>query len=177
MCPTDGPYPKSVVSSDLPMAAFPLAKPWLTPDVEKLPSRTLAYIGDSVYELAMRMHHVQSSPDPAGKLHSSVVGIVNAAHQAQLFLELLPTVSEHEQGLLKHWRNAKLPSRPGSKSSRAEYARSTAFEAWIGYLFLTGQTERLQAQLVRARDPRPATPLTQTPNDPSTEVDPDETIS
>jgi len=159
------------------MAAFPLTEPRPAAEVEKLPSRTLAYIGDSVYELAMRMHHVWSSSDPAGRLHSSVVGIVNAAHQAQLFVELLPTVCEHEQGLLKHWRNAKLPSRPGSKSSRAEYARSTAFEAWIGYLFLTGQTERLLAQLVRARDPRPATPPAQTPNDTPTEVDPNETLS
>lgn len=157
--------------------SFPLTAPWPTAEVEKLPSRTLAYIGDSVYELSMRMHHVKTSADPAGKLHSSVVGIVNAAHQAQLFVELLPTVSEHEQGLLKHWRNAKLPSRPGSKTSRAEYSRSTAFEAWIGYLFLTGQTERLQAQLVRARDPRPVTRPAQSVNDPSTEVDPDETLS
>ena len=157
--------------------SFPLTEPWPVAEVEKLPSRTLAYIGDSVYELSMRMHHVRTSSDPAGRLHSSVVGIVNAAHQAQLFVELLPTVSGHEQNLLKHWRNAKLPSRPGSKTSRAEYARSTAFEAWIGYLFLTGQTERLQAQLVRASDPRPATPPAPAANDTPTEDDPDETIS
>ncbi|MFZ2960745.1 MAG: ribonuclease III domain-containing protein [Candidatus Ozemobacteraceae bacterium] len=131
--------------------AFPLERSWPQHEVEKLPTRTLAYIGDAVYELGVRLHHVSSSTDVGGKLHASVVGIVCAANQARLFVEILASLPENEQTLLKHWRNAKLPSRPHAGSSKGEYARSTAFEAWVGFLFLTGQTSRLLEVFRRAR--------------------------
>ncbi|MBF0499141.1 MAG: ribonuclease III [Candidatus Riflebacteria bacterium] len=131
--------------------AFPLETIWDLDEVERLPARTLAYIGDAVYELGVRLQHVKSSPNAAGKLHSSVVSVVCAAHQARLFADILPTLKGKEEILLKHWRNAKLPSRPHAGASKGEYARSTAFEAWVGYLFLTGQQSRLQSVFRLAR--------------------------
>ncbi|HNV70233.1 MAG TPA: ribonuclease III domain-containing protein [Candidatus Ozemobacteraceae bacterium] len=120
-----------------------LATPWERERVVRLPARTLAYVGDSVFELCLRLWHVAERSDPAGKLHESVVGLVCADRQSELFERVFPTVSEEEQVLLKNWRNAKMPSRHGG-GSRGAYARATAFEAWIGYLYLTGQSERLE---------------------------------
>ena len=120
-----------------------LDSPWEASKAAVLPSRILAYIGDSVFELSIRLWHVATKTDSAGRLHDSVVGLVCAENQARLFETILPTVSPSEQELLKHWRNAKLPYRPSS-ATRAEYARATALEAWVGYLFLTGQMDRLQ---------------------------------
>lgn len=128
---------------------FPLVQPSSPAAVAPMRPRTLAYVGDAVYELAMRLHHLDAGLDSSGRLHSSVVAIVCADHQARLFDDLLPNLPEDEQTLLKTWRNAKMPTRT-SGSSRGVYARATAFEAWLGYLFLTGQQDRLEKQLQRA---------------------------
>lgn len=120
-----------------------LANPWERDRVVRLPARTLAYVGDSVFELCLRLWHVAERSDSTGKLHESVVGLVCADRQSELFERIFPTVSGEEQILLKTWRNAKMPSRHGG-GSRGAYARATAFEAWVGYLYLTGQSERLE---------------------------------
>ncbi|NLI79158.1 MAG: ribonuclease III [Candidatus Riflebacteria bacterium] len=126
-----------------------LNRPWPTDRAARLPARTLAYIGDSVFELAMRLHHLETGVDESGRLHSSVVGIVCADSQAKLFEAVFPTLSEAEQTLLRTWRNAKMPHRT-SGASRGAYARATAFEAWVGFLFLTGQQERCAALVQQA---------------------------
>lgn len=135
-----------------------LVNPWPRERVVRLPARTLAYVGDSVFELSLRLWHVAERSDPAGKLHDSVVTMVCADRQSELFERILPTVGEEEQILLKTWRNAKMPTRHGG-GSRGAYARATAFEAWVGYLYLTGQNERLEQTiaLVHAA-PEPSSP-------------------
>ncbi|OIP27889.1 hypothetical protein AUK22_04880 [bacterium CG2_30_54_10] len=132
------------------MNGFILKESWPDDRVKRIPARTLAYVGDSVFELAMRIELISEGLDESGRLHSSVVSLVNTDNQARLFDELLPTVPDTEQILLKTWRNAKMPYRTGG-SSRGAYARATAFEAWLGYLFLTGQQERIEEILRYAK--------------------------
>ena len=112
-------------------------------ETAKLNARALAYIGDSVYELMMRMHHLEESDNEAGKLHNSIIRFVKASFQATMFERLFEKLSLQEQDLMRTWRNAKLTYRHQG-ASRGEYARSTAFEALIGFLYLTGQEERLE---------------------------------
>jgi ribonuclease-3 family protein len=123
--------------------SFSLSDSWNAEEVSRLPARTLAYIGDAVYELGLRMAHVRSGIDSAGRLHDSMVGHVNATAQARIFEMVFAELDENEQQMVKTWRNAKTPARYGS-GTRAEYARATALEAWVAWLFLTGQKERLQ---------------------------------
>jgi ribonuclease-3 family protein len=125
---------------------FALKEAWNREEIEKLPGRTLAYIGDAVYELGLRLMHVRRGIDDAGRLHDSLVEYVSATAQAKVFSQIYPDLSEKEQTLVKTWRNAKLPSRYGS-GTKGEYARATALEAWVAYLFLTSQNERLQQLL------------------------------
>lgn len=122
---------------------FALEGSWSEDQVVRLPARTLAYVGDSVYELRLRLLHIRHGIDDAGRLHDSIVQIVNSSAQAEVFLRLFETLSEDEQQLVKTWRNAKSSGRYGS-GTRGEYARATALEAWVGYLFLTGKRERLE---------------------------------
>ncbi|MGM0599031.1 MAG: ribonuclease III domain-containing protein [Candidatus Rifleibacteriota bacterium] len=131
-----------LMGSDL----FALQKAWNKEEIEKLPGRTLAYIGDAVYELGLRLMHVRRGIDDSGRLHDSLVEYVSATGQAKVFNHIFPELSEKEQSLVKTWRNAKLPSRYGS-GTKGEYARATALEAWVAYLFLTSQNERLQKLL------------------------------
>ncbi|MFZ5950507.1 MAG: ribonuclease III domain-containing protein [Candidatus Rifleibacteriota bacterium] len=122
---------------------FAVCSQWNRKEIEKMPARTLAYIGDAVYELGLRMAHVRNGIDDAGRLHSSLVEFVSSSAQAKVFEAIFSELSEHEHELVKSWRNAKIPARYGS-GTRAEYARATALEAWVAYLFLTGQTDRLE---------------------------------
>ncbi|GAB4277655.1 MAG: Mini-ribonuclease 3 [Candidatus Rifleibacteriota bacterium] len=131
--------------------AFSIEKAWNKSEIEHLPARTLAYIGDAVYELGLRLAHVRTGIDNAGRLHGTLVKFVSSSAQAKLFDKIFPTLTEKEQLLLKTWRNAKIPSRYGS-GTRGEYARATALEAWVAYLFLTGQNDRLQKLLCEAID-------------------------
>jgi len=135
----------SLGGSDL----FTLEKSWNREEVLKLPSRTLAYIGDGVFELGLRLAHVKKGIDGAGRLHDSLVGRVSSRAQACLFNLVFAELGEDDQALMKTWRNAKTPSRYGS-GTRGEYARATALEAWVAYLFLTGQNSRLQALFEQA---------------------------
>jgi len=123
---------------------FVLERPWNRDEVVKLPARTLAYIGDGVYELGLRLAHVRKGIDGAGRLHNSLVGRVSSTAQAEVFNLVFEQLDENDRNLMKTWRNAKMPSRYGS-GTKGEYARATALEAWVAFLFLTGQNSRLQA--------------------------------
>ncbi len=129
--------------------AFLMAEAWNHAEVARLPARTLAYIGDGVYELGLRMNHVRKGIDGAGRLHDSLVELVSSTAQARVFELIFPELPEVDQELVKNWRNTKTPARYGS-GTRAEYARATALEAWVGYLFLTGQNDRLQSLMAVA---------------------------
>ncbi len=129
--------------------SFSLDLVWNEQEVARLPSRTLAYIGDSVYELGLRLAHVRSGIDDAGRLHDSLVDKVSSKAQAKVFEAIFPELSEQEQEMVKTWRNAKMPSRYGS-GTKGEYARATALEAWVAYLFLTGGQKRLDELFVLA---------------------------
>ncbi|MBF0545166.1 MAG: hypothetical protein HQM08_12060 [Candidatus Riflebacteria bacterium] len=122
---------------------FLLETPWQEAEVIKLPARMLAYLGDSIFEVGMRIRNMGPTSETAKMQHLTVSQMVCGSSQADFFSKLIEKVSPYEVGLLKSWRNAKLPNRPHAGFSRVEYARSTAFEAWVGYLFLTGRHERL----------------------------------
>lgn len=123
---------------------FGIKKAWEANEASKLPARTLAYIGDAVYELALRLNHVALGIDGAGRLHDSLVGIVSSPAQARVFDQIFEKLPEADMLLVKTWRNSKIPARYGS-GTRGEYAKATALEAWVGFLFITGQTERLKS--------------------------------
>lgn len=122
---------------------FAIEEAWGASEASKLPARTLAYVGDAVYELALRLNHVASGIDGAGRLHDSLVGIVSSPAQAKVFDQIFGELPEGDMSLVKTWRNAKVPARYGS-GTRGEYAKATALEAWVGYLFVTNQAKRLE---------------------------------
>ncbi|MBF0407603.1 MAG: ribonuclease III [Candidatus Riflebacteria bacterium] len=122
---------------------FSFHVPWAESEVEKLSARALSYIGDSIFELGIRLRTLSFSSETARESHQTASAVVCASKQAEFFSSIINDVSPKEAELLKSWRNAKLPSRPRAGFDKVAYARSTAFEAWIGYLFLTGQSERL----------------------------------
>lgn len=108
----------------------------LTPsEINQLSPVALAYIGDSVYELYVRCHHL-FPPKRIHDFHYQVVETVRAEQQAS-YLEdyLLSRLTDDELDVIRRGRNAS--PRPSRKMSAKVYQQSTGFEALLGYLYLT----------------------------------------
>ena len=102
----------------------------------------LSYLGDAVYSLYVRRRLVGMGVSHAGELNRLSLDYVTAPRQAELVKRLLPLLSEEETDVYKRARNAKKGAKSKS-ASVAEYNKSTGFEAVVGYLYLTGQYDRL----------------------------------
>lgn len=103
----------------------------------------LAYIGDAVYEVYTRTQLLSMHPDmPAHKLHKENIRRVNAKAQSCGMAAIEPMLTEQELAVYKRGRNAKSATVP-KHADLADYRRATGFEALLGYLSLSGQTDRL----------------------------------
>lgn len=112
-------------------------------EAQQLPALQLAYVGDAVYELAVREHLLGQGQIRIEQLHKATVHWVQAPSQAAAARLLLPELTEAENAVFYRGRNIK-PARIPKSASVGEYCYSTALEALFGYLYLTEQTERLQ---------------------------------
>lgn len=106
----------------------------------------LAYVGDAVYTLFVRKKLALSSDGKAAELERHATERVRAESQARLVAALLPHLTEEEAGVYRRARNAKKNTR-AKHATAGEYSMSTGFEAVIGFLYLTGRTERLNELL------------------------------
>ena len=111
-------------------------------DPKELSSLVLAYVGDAVFELYVRMYLVAKGGVKVKELHGQASNIVRATNQAGLLQRLDPLLSEEERDVARRGRNAKSGSVP-KNADIVVYRISTGFEALLGYLFLTRQEERI----------------------------------
>ncbi len=103
----------------------------------------LAYIGDGVYELFVRTRVIEEHENlPANRLHKKTVQYVKAHAQAKSIEAMLPHMTEDETAVYKRGRNAKSNTSP-KNADMADYRKATGFEALIGFLYLSGEEERL----------------------------------
>ena len=116
-------------------------------DIRTYSPLTLAYIGDGVYELIVRTVVVEQANRPTNELHKLTTTYVKAQAQAQMLLALKDELTETEADVVRRGRNAK-PYTMAKNATRSDYHKATGFEALMGYLYLTGQTERM-LQLIR----------------------------
>jgi len=113
------------------------------PAAEEPGIAALAYLGDSVYELWVRLGLVTGRTRTAGvSLHRGAVQKVCAESQAATLRRLEPELTETERDLVRRARNAKVGVVPRN-GQPVQYRLATAFEALIGYLFWHGELERL----------------------------------
>ena len=107
---------------------------------------TLAFVGDAVYSLYVRERLVLSTDFGTGTLQKLTSSEVSAHGQSELLEKLQPLFTEEENDIFKRGRNAKKATR-SKNASVSEYNRSTGFEAVLGYLYLTGQYQRISELL------------------------------
>ena len=99
-------------------------------------------MGDAVYSLYVREKLVLSTDFGTGEMQKLTSASVSAHGQSELLTKIEPLFTEEESDIFRRGRNAKKPTR-SKNASVAEYNRSTGFEAVLGYLYLTGQYQRI----------------------------------
>lgn len=112
-------------------------------EAKALSPLTLAFFGDSVYEVLVRRKIVEAGSQPSQKLHKAAVKKVKATYQSAGVDRIEAMLDENEADILRRGRNANGVSAPASCTPR-EYRRATALEALFGYLYLIGADERME---------------------------------
>ena len=112
-------------------------------EVQTMSPLTWAYIGDCVYELFIRTHLVNTTHLKPHKLHIEAIKYVKAGAQADILNKIYDELKEEEKDIVRRGRNAENHHLP-KNSNVQEYMYATAFEALIGYLYLTKQNQRLE---------------------------------
>ena len=116
-------------------------------EVNQMSPLTWAYIGDAVFELYIRGNLVNTTKLNAHKLHIESIKYVKAKAQANILTMIEETLTEEEKEIVRRGRNTQL-HHTAKNASMQEYMYSTAFEALIGYLYLTKQEKRLEEILL-----------------------------
>lgn len=111
-------------------------------DVHTYSPLVLAFIGDDVFDLIIRTILVEEANKPVNVLHKKASSIVKASSQKAIYKAIEDTLSDEEKGVYRRGRNAK-SNTMAKNASVGEYRSATGFEAMIGFLYLTGQTERI----------------------------------
>ncbi len=137
-------------------------------EIKTFNSLQLAYIGDTVWEMIVRnvlirrrmtVHHMPST----------CVQYVNAHAQATLLKQIEAEATDEEKDIIRRGRNAHARHPSPRHQEKEDYASSTAFEALVGFWFLTGQEDRLSDLKEVAFSER--TPDADEPHEPSHERD------
>lgn len=112
-------------------------------EINLLSPLTWAYVGDCVYELYIRTNLVNKTNLKPHKLHIETIKHVRAKAQAKLLEEIHDKLTDEEKDIVRRGRNAESHHLP-KNSNVQEYRYATAFEALIGYLYLTKKFKRLK---------------------------------
>ena len=112
-------------------------------EVNMLSPLVWAYVGDSVYEMFIRTNLVNNSNAKPHKLHIESIKFVKAKAQAETLDRIFDRLTSKEREIARRGRNTE-NHHIAKNANVADYAHSTAFEALIGYLYLTHQDKRLE---------------------------------
>ena len=111
-------------------------------DIRTYSPLALAYIGDGIFDLVIRSLIVGKGNTKASQLHYQTSHIVKAETQAKIIEALENDLTEEEADVYRRGRNAKSHT-SAKNASIQDYRKATGFEALMGFLYLTGQTDRM----------------------------------
>lgn len=118
---------------------------------EELSPLVLAYIGDAVYELYVRVLMVERKGMSGVKdLHTETVELVKASYQSDFFHEIENSLASEELKIFKKGRNSKSPVPKSTAVS--DYRCSTGLEALLGFLYLKRDEKRLLEILTKLEE-------------------------
>ena len=116
-------------------------------DIRTYSPLTLAYIGDAIFDVVVRSILVNKGNTAVNKLHQRASSVVKAPTQARMAAALIDDFTEEEADWYRRGRNSK-PHTKAKNATTMDYLEATGFEAVMGYLYLTGNMDRI-CELVR----------------------------
>lgn len=111
-------------------------------ELKQMSPLILAYVGDAVYELAVRRSLAVDSRKKINEIHLDTVNRVKAESQAKTLRRIEERLTPEEMDIVRRGRNAKSGSHPRNVAI-SDYRMSTGLEALLGHLYLQGRSERL----------------------------------
>lgn len=104
---------------------------------------SLAFVGDAVFALFVKSKLTLLHDCKTAELNRLSNHYLSAAVQSKMFAAVLPLLSEDELSVAKRARNAYKNVR-AKNAKVGDYHRATGLEGLLGWLYLCGQTERLE---------------------------------
>lgn len=99
-----------------------------------LSPRLLAHLGDAVFDLFLRERELLSAASVQA-LHRKTASQACAGSQADFLDHISGSLTDKEADIVRRARNARSSGR--RSAGQDAYRKSTAFEALLGYLYLT----------------------------------------
>ncbi len=116
---------------------------------KQLSPLVLAYIGDSVYDMVIKTYILDTYGNmPVNKMNRITSSLVKAETQSRMIGLIESKLSDSEEAVYKRGRNAKSYT-SAKNASIGDYRRATGFEALMGYLYLSGDYDRM-VELVKS---------------------------
>ncbi|MBO6146274.1 MAG: ribonuclease III [Lachnospiraceae bacterium] len=112
-------------------------------DLRSYSPLTFAFLGDGVYGLYVRTALVNSGNTQARKLHERTSRIVSATAQARALDAISDVLTDEEADIVNRGSNAHTAHQAKNASS-FDYHRATGLETLFGYLYLKGDTDRIE---------------------------------
>lgn len=112
-------------------------------DPKQLSPLTLAFIGDTVYDLLVREEIICDANRSANDLHALAVKQVKASAQAEAVESIMDKLTEEEMSVFKRGRNAKT-AHIAKNATIGDYHKATGLEAVFGYLYLSDNMQRIK---------------------------------
>ena len=117
--------------------------------INQMQPLVLAMIGDSVQTLFVRTEIAKRYGVKVNKMNKLVSSVVQAGSQFKTFKKIEEILTEQEKDIARRARNTHIHTK-AKNFSYNEYIYATALEAVIGYLYLSGQEERLNEILEKS---------------------------
>ena len=112
-------------------------------------AQALAYLGDSVIEVWVRTHLVESGLSGSRELNAASLDYVTAPRQAAAMKKILDSLTEDEAAIFRRGRNLGHTNLP-KNATASEYRSATGREALMGWLSLGGRQDRINELLTAA---------------------------
>jgi ribonuclease-3 family protein len=125
------------------MLPFSWEKPKSKQEARNYSPLSLAYIGDGVFEIMVRTYLAVEKNLPPDTLHHKAKELVEAPAQSRAADRLWSFLSEEEREIFRWGRNAKSKGRRKNATAE-EYKKATGLECLFGFLYMSGESERLQ---------------------------------
>ena len=107
-------------------------------------SLELAYLGDSLYDLYVREHLIARG-GKVRAMHREAISLVCAHAQSEALDRIEDRLTDAERDVARRARN--VHQSPPKNADPGEYHRATALEALVGWLYVTGQRDRMNEVL------------------------------